>query len=102
MTTPHPLETVVIYENSRSITSSISPEWARRLAGLEEPAWKLSWRPEPLLTREQARAAIKLAEMCGGHEEPGESAELIAEQLGTTLKHVMAVLQRRMMERGRP
>ncbi|GAB4586130.1 hypothetical protein [Nocardia sp. IFM 10818] len=92
----------MIYESSRSLTSSTTQEWARRLAGRAEPAWELSWRPEPLLTREQARAALELTEMCSGTEEPGERAAEIAAELGTTVQHVMAVLHQRMLERGRP
>ncbi|WP_067687009.1 hypothetical protein [Nocardia jejuensis] len=92
----------MIYESSSSITSSISSEWARRMHGRAEPAWKVSWRPEPLLTRELAVAAIELSEMCLGYEEPGERAEAIADRLDTTVKHVMAVLHQRMMDRGRP
>lgn len=45
---------------------------------------------------------MRLAEMCSGLEEPGSEAETIARELGTTVKHVMAVLHQRMMERGRP
>ncbi|WP_157554685.1 hypothetical protein [Nocardia crassostreae] len=92
----------MIYESSRTITSSLSPEWARRLGGRAEPAWELSWRPEPLLTRAQARDALELTEICSGTAEPGERAEQLAEELGTTVRHVMAVLHQRMLERGRP
>ncbi|WP_157535168.1 hypothetical protein [Nocardia inohanensis] len=90
----------MIYESSRSITSSITQEWARRRADHEEPAWELSWRPEPLLDREAAKAAMLLTEMCSGREEPGAGAEAIATELGTTVQHVLAVLHRRMLERG--
>ncbi|BEK88019.1 hypothetical protein [Nocardia seriolae] len=93
------METVVIYESSRSMTSSVTPEWARRLAR-DEPAWKLSWRPEPLLTREEARVALRLTEMCCGTVEPDERADALAAQLGTTVRHVVAVLQQRRRERG--
>ncbi|QLY28381.1 hypothetical protein [Nocardia huaxiensis] len=92
----------MIYESNRSITSSITFEWADCLPGREEPAWELSWRPEPLLTREQARAAMELTEWCSGGAEPGKRAEEIAAELGTTVQHVMAVLHQRMLERGRP
>ncbi|WP_405495494.1 hypothetical protein [Nocardia sp. NBC_00511] len=90
----------MIYESSRSITCSVSPEWARRLAGRAEPAWELSWRPAPLLTREQACAALALTELCSAGSEPDESAELLARQLDTTVAHVMAVLQQRRRDRG--
>ncbi|MET9486932.1 hypothetical protein [Nocardia sp. NPDC006630] len=91
----------MIYESSRSITSSFCPEWARRRADRGEPAWELSWWPEVLLTFGQARDAMELAELCSGPAEPGARAETLAGELGTSVKHVMAVLHQRMMERGR-
>ncbi len=90
----------MIYESSRSMTSSLTPEWARRSADGHEPAWELSWQPEPRLNREQARAAMELTELCSGLEEPGEHADALAARLGTTVRHVMAVLQKRRLERG--
>ncbi|UGT43909.1 hypothetical protein LTV02_11195 [Nocardia yamanashiensis] len=90
----------MLYESSRSITSSISPEWARRLADREEPAWKLSWRPETLLDHDMATAAMRLTEMCSGADEPGAEAATIAAALGTTVQHVQAVLHQRLRERG--
>ncbi|GAB0108019.1 hypothetical protein JMUB6875_70220 [Nocardia sp. JMUB6875] len=89
----------MIYESSRSITSSETPEWARRLAR-DEPAWKLSWRNEPLLTRAEARAAIELTEICSGVGELDDRAEALAAQLGTTVREVQAILQQRRRERG--
>ncbi|WP_330180856.1 hypothetical protein OHB26_31315 [Nocardia sp. NBC_01503] len=91
----------MIYQSSRSITSSSCAEWARRRADPGEPAWELSWWPEVALTFEQARDAMELAELCSASAEPGERAEVLASQLGTSVKHVMAVLHQRMMERGR-
>ncbi|MEV6067308.1 hypothetical protein AB0L82_12205 [Nocardia sp. NPDC052001] len=91
-----------MYESSRSITSSACPEWARRRNDRAEPAWELSWWPERLFTLEQAQAGMELAELCSSPEEPGARAEVLARELGTSVKHVMAVLHQRMMERGRP
>ncbi|MRH90193.1 hypothetical protein GFY24_22590 [Nocardia sp. SYP-A9097] len=92
----------MIYESSRSITCSSCPEWARRRNDRAEPAWEISWWPEVALTVAQARNAMELAELCCLPEEPGERAEVLARELGTSVKHVMAVLHQRMMERGRP
>ncbi|WP_157514085.1 hypothetical protein [Nocardia concava] len=83
------------------MTSSETPEWARRLAR-DEPAWKLSWRPEPLLLRDQARAALELTEMCSRGAELDKRAEALAAELGMTVQEVLAVLQRRRRERGEP
>ncbi|MEV0248694.1 hypothetical protein AB0H76_18985 [Nocardia sp. NPDC050712] len=53
---------MTIYECSRSMTSSVTPDWAWRPSRRSaEPAWRLSWTPEPC-TREQARAAMELRE----------------------------------------
>lgn len=90
----------MIYESSRSMTSSLTPEWARRSVDGREPAWELSWRPEPRLDRELARAAMELTELCSGAQEPGEEADALAARLDTTVRHVMAVLQHRRLERG--
>lgn len=91
----------MIYESTRSITSSVVQEWARRFSAHDDGAtWELSWRQEPLLTREQARAAMELAELCSTGEEPGGRAADLAAELGTTVQQVMTVLQRRRRERG--
>ncbi|MFI1916493.1 hypothetical protein [Nocardia sp. NPDC020380] len=91
----------MIYESTRSITSSSVQEWARRFSAREGGAtWELSWRPEPLLTREQARDAMELTELCSTGAEPGARAADLAAELGITVQYVMAVLQRRRRERG--
>ncbi|MFI6865670.1 hypothetical protein [Nocardia sp. NPDC050406] len=94
----------MIYESSRSITSSLTQEWARRSTE-DDPAWELSWRPEPRLTLEQARAAMELTELLSGpHDErdaaAARRAEDIAATLGITVIDAISILYRRRLERG--
>lgn len=93
----------MIYESSRSITSSLTPEWARRSADGVEPAWELSWRPEHRLTREQAREAMELTQILSDPH-GGEAGELraadIAARLGITVAVAAETLYRRRLERG--
>lgn len=93
----------MIYESSRSITSSLTPEWARRRVSAEEPAWELSWRPEGRLTREQARDAIELTELLSDPQAGPEGhrrAEGIAARLGISMAEAVETLYRRRLERG--
>ncbi|NNH69130.1 hypothetical protein HLB23_04460 [Nocardia uniformis] len=93
----------MIYESSRSITSSLTPEWARRSISDEEPAWELSWRPEQRFTREQARDAMELTQILSDPHSGTEGhrrAEEIAEWLGISVADAAEALYRRKLERG--
>ncbi|MFI6169832.1 hypothetical protein ACIBCN_23840 [Nocardia sp. NPDC051052] len=99
-----PVETAVtIYENSRSMTSSSTPEWAWRVAGRAEPAWRLSWLPHRL-SHEQARAGMELDELLGRQglaADPStqEQADALADILGTTVQQANLLLHQRMHDR---
>lgn len=88
----------MIYPSVNSITSSIAVfEWARRRP---EPAGELSWRSRPLLTREQALAAMVLAEIVAVDPFPRDEivqGRLIASagELGIPLEQAMFLLRRR-------
>ncbi|MBF6241331.1 hypothetical protein [Nocardia otitidiscaviarum] len=95
----------MIYESSRSITSSRTQEWARRSADAVEPAWVLSWWPERRFTREQARAGMELTELLSEPEDQrdagaGRRGAEIARELGITVAEAVSVLYRRRLERG--
>lgn len=93
----------MIYESSRSITSSHTPEWARRSVSGEEPAWELSWRPDIRLTHEQARDAMELTQLLGDPRSGAEGhrrAEEIANRLGISVAEAAETLYRRRLERG--
>ena len=92
---------MTIYESSRSMTSSSTPdEWAWRVAGREEPAWQLSWLPARL-TREQAWAGMELQEILS---HPGSAsdhdAQVRADQLGITVRQALHLLHQRMLDRS--
>ncbi|MFI7004571.1 hypothetical protein [Nocardia sp. NPDC050175] len=94
---------MTIYENSRSMTSSTTPEWAWRVARHEEPAWRLSWLPHRL-SREQARAGMELDELLSRRDlatDPTtqEQAEALADILGTTVQQATLLLHQRMHDR---
>ncbi|MFG1793459.1 hypothetical protein [Nocardia sp. NPDC049149] len=104
---------MTIYENSRAMTSSDTPEWAWRVAGHEASAWRLSWLPHRL-SHEQARAGMELDELLsrngsaatdptGGHPtgDPStqERAETLAAVLGITVQRATTVLHQRMHDR---
>ncbi|MEU8895906.1 hypothetical protein [Nocardia sp. NPDC048505] len=46
-----------------TMTSDITPETAYRETGSGDRLWRLSWLPDRLLTREQARAGMELDEI---------------------------------------
>ncbi|MFC9894642.1 hypothetical protein ACFVMC_13215 [Nocardia sp. NPDC127579] len=56
---------MTIYESSRSMTSSVTPDiWAWRPSRCAaEPAWRLSWEPGSVCTREEALAALRAREL---------------------------------------
>lgn len=93
---------MTIYANSRSMTSSVTVEWAWR-AARSEPAWRLSWLPHRL-THEQARAGMELAELLGrsnpitGDQEQAR-ADALAGSLGLTVQAALSVLYQRMQDR---
>ncbi|MEV6340670.1 hypothetical protein AB0M12_38885 [Nocardia vinacea] len=92
---------MTIYECSRSMTSSVTPdEWAWR-AGREEPAWRLSWIPDQL-TRAQAWAGMQLQEILS-HPDPASDhdahARALADQLGITVQQALHTLHQRMLDR---
>ncbi|MFD0360069.1 hypothetical protein ACFQZZ_01220 [Nocardia sp. GCM10030253] len=90
---------MTIYESSRSMTSSVTPEWAWR-AGPEEPAWRLSWLPNPL-TREQALAGMELQEILSRPDLASDpTAHALADQLGITVRQALSLLHQRMLDRS--
>ncbi|MFQ6396350.1 hypothetical protein ACLMAJ_23105 [Nocardia sp. KC 131] len=90
---------MTIYESSRSMTSSVTPEWAWR-AGQEEPAWRLSWLPNPL-TREQALAGMELQEILSHPDLASDpTAQALADQLGLTVRQALSLLHQRMLDRS--
>lgn len=94
---------MTIYQSSRSMTSSSTPEWAWRIAGREEPAWQLSWL-SIWLTREQALAGMELAEILGRPDlaldrSAQRRAAALADQLGTTVQQALIQLHQRMHDR---
>ncbi|WP_433191951.1 hypothetical protein ACQP1G_24725 [Nocardia sp. CA-107356] len=93
---------MTIYECSRSMTSSGTPdEWAWRVVGYDEPAWRLSWLPNHL-THEQAWAGMQLQEILS-HPDPASDhdahARALADQLGITVQQTLHLLHRRMLDR---
>ncbi|WP_225732175.1 MULTISPECIES: hypothetical protein [unclassified Nocardia] len=48
------------------MTSDLTPERADRLTDQWARAWRLSWLPDRLLTEQQARAGLELAEIIHG------------------------------------
>ncbi|MFC9434201.1 hypothetical protein [Nocardia sp. NPDC057030] len=93
---------MTIYANSRSMTSSVTVEWAWR-AARSEPSWRLSWLPHRL-TLEQARAGMELAELLGRPDSvPGNReqarADALAGSLGLTVQAALSVLHQRMHDR---
>ncbi|WP_306361851.1 hypothetical protein [Nocardia sp. CC227C] len=95
----------MIYESSRTITSSRTQEWARRSADAVEPAWELSWWPGRRFTKEQARAAMEFTELLSGpRDQWGSEVERrvqeVAGELGTTVTEAVSILYRRRLERG--
>lgn len=94
---------MTIFENSRSMTSSVCGEWAERVAGRTEPAWQVSWLPQRL-HREQARAAMELGELLSrpdfASDRPAQTrAEISAGVLGITVHQALELLHRRMRDR---
>ncbi|MGW2662303.1 hypothetical protein ACWCW7_15170 [Nocardia tengchongensis] len=64
-----------------SITSAVVDEFAERLPGIEETDWRVSWLPGRLLTRQQALAAMELAELLfdpASRNDPGTPATVAA------------------------
>ncbi|MEU7218744.1 hypothetical protein [Nocardia iowensis] len=93
---------MTIYENSRSMTSSGTLEWACRGSGAE-PAWRLSWLPNRL-TREQARAGMELDEILSGPDSAANPqaqarADALAGELGLSVQQALALLHDRMHDR---
>ncbi|MFB8275510.1 hypothetical protein [Nocardia colli] len=93
---------MTIYANSRSMTSSVTVEWAWR-AARSEPGWRLSWLPHHL-TREQARAGMELAELLGRTDSVADNreqarADALAGALGLTVQAALSVLHQRMYDR---
>jgi hypothetical protein len=89
----------VIYECSRSMTSSRTPEWAWRTVGDQEPAWRLSWLLNQL-TREQARAGMELQELLTHPDSASaDTAQALAAELGITVTQALSLLHRRMLDR---
>ncbi|MEU8895905.1 hypothetical protein [Nocardia sp. NPDC048505] len=86
---------MTIYESSRSMTSSVTPDWAwrpsRRAA---EPAWRLSWSPE-LCTREQARAAMESRERLHRDLSADPAAERAEPAATPVLRLLTRMLERR-------
>ncbi|WP_280410025.1 hypothetical protein [Nocardia brasiliensis] len=94
---------MTIFENSRSMTSSVCGEWAERVTGRAEPAWLVSWLPHRL-DREQARAAMELGELLSrpdfASDRPAQTrAEASARILGITVRQALELLHRRMRDR---
>ncbi|MET8872842.1 hypothetical protein [Nocardia sp. NPDC004604] len=93
---------MTIYECSRSMTSSVTPdEWAWRMVGHNEPAWRLSWSPNQL-TREQAWAGMQLQEILslpGPVSDHDAHARALADQLGLTVQQILHLLHQRMLDR---
>ncbi|AFU02172.1 hypothetical protein [Nocardia brasiliensis] len=94
---------MTIFENSRSMTSSVCGEWAERVTGRAEPAWLVSWLPHRL-NREQARAAMELGELLSrpdfASDHPAQArAEASAGVLGVTVRQALELLHRRMRDR---
>ncbi|WP_433560529.1 hypothetical protein ACQP1O_22860 [Nocardia sp. CA-151230] len=95
----------MIYPSVNSITSSIAVfEWAQRRPDCPEPAWELSWRPRPLLTREQALAAMELTEiLCTplvGSDTVWRRVQIVAAELDIDVEAACDTLRRRRQERG--
>lgn len=94
----------MIYPSASSITSSVTGECAERLPRRPEPAWRLSWRRSPLLTREQALAAMELTEILRlAPDSAGpawQRACAIGAELGIDLEDARIVLRERRRERG--
>ncbi|MFF0633130.1 hypothetical protein ACFYTS_11580 [Nocardia sp. NPDC004151] len=94
----------MIYPSASSITSSVTGECAERLPRHPEPAWRLSWRQSPLLTREEALAAMELTELL--RREPSGSgpawtrACALGAALGIDVEDARIVLRERRRERG--
>lgn len=93
---------MTIYECSRSMTSSVTPdEWAWRVVGDDEPAWRLSWLPNQL-TREQAWAGMQLQEILS-HPDPASDhdahARALSDRLGLTVQQTLHLLHQRMLDR---
>ncbi|WP_280406403.1 hypothetical protein [Nocardia brasiliensis] len=94
---------MTIFENSRSMTSSVCGEWAERVTGRAEPAWLVSWLPHRL-DREQARAAMELGELLSrpdfASDRPAQiRAAASARILGITVRQALELLHRRMRDR---
>ncbi|MFE3027904.1 hypothetical protein [Nocardia tengchongensis] len=98
------VEAIVIYPSASSITSSVTGECAERLPRRPEPAWRLSWRRAPLLTREQALLAMELTEILRTAPVPADPAwqraRDIGGELGIDLDDASDTLRARRRERG--
>ncbi|MGW4356745.1 hypothetical protein ACWELJ_32140 [Nocardia sp. NPDC004582] len=94
----------MIYPSTSSITSSVTGECAERLPRRPEPAWRLSWRRSPLLTREQALLAMELTEILRSAPVPTDPAwrraRAIGAELGIDLDDACDTLRARRRERG--
>ncbi|WP_228000535.1 hypothetical protein [Nocardia australiensis] len=89
---------MTIYESSRSMTSSVTPEWAWR-ADRDEPAWQLSWLPKQL-TREQALAGMQLQEILSRPDPASDpDAHAQAGALGITVQQALSLLHQRILDR---
>ncbi|AYF78912.1 hypothetical protein D7D52_10730 [Nocardia yunnanensis] len=80
----------------QTVTSDRTPERAFR-TGLSADSWQLSWLPDRLLTFEQARNGVVLDEILSDPapadpEQALELAELLADDLGLTLREVVVLL----------
>ncbi|GAB2659844.1 hypothetical protein [Nocardia goodfellowii] len=89
-----------------TMTSDITPETAYRSTGEGARMWRLSWLPDRLLTREQARAGMELDEILSDMDSvhsriaQARAADCAAE-LGLLWEQAVIMLSKRMIARLR-
>jgi hypothetical protein len=89
-----------------TMTSDLTPESAYRKTGAGERLWRLSWLPDRLLTRDQARAGMELDEIVSDldsvHNRMAQArAADCAAELGLLWEQAVIMLSKRMIARLR-
>ena len=92
---------MTIRENNGVLRSDRTPETATRTA---HGRWHVSWLPDHILTRDQAYCAMMLDETLSdpngvGDEWAWAQAEVMADQIGITLRETIVELNLKMLER---
>ncbi|MBA4854293.1 hypothetical protein [Nocardia farcinica] len=97
---------MTVHETAWTMTSDVTPEWACRETGDGPRRWRLSWLPDRLLTREQARAGMELDELLSDPAAVGDRfaharmAER-ADRLGILWEHALILISKRILTRLR-